>query len=78
MNFIDVKLDDPRWTPHERVILSHLFRTRQRYIAEGRKLEAHGMAKAIYVMANVIEALETQAAEKPLPDYDATKFQTLL
>jgi hypothetical protein len=56
MNFSEVKLDDPRWTDSERLVLDHLFRTRQRYINEHRKLEAHGMAKAIFVMANVLEA----------------------
>jgi hypothetical protein len=56
MNFADVKQDDPRWTPRERMVFMHLFRQRQRYIEERRKLEAHGMAKAIYCMANVLEA----------------------
>lgn len=40
---------------------------------ENRKLEAHGVAKAIYVMANVIEALE---AAKTIPD-DPSKFHPL-
>jgi hypothetical protein len=73
MNFADVKLDDPRWSPREKVVFTHLFRTRQRYINEHRPLEAHGCAKAIFVMANVLEALEAH-----IPDYKPTNFQDLL
>jgi hypothetical protein len=56
MNFSEVNVDDPRWTDRERLVFNHLFRTRQRYIDENRRLEAHGMSKAIFVMANVLEA----------------------
>lgn len=56
MNFEDIKADDPRWTAREQLVFTHLFRQRQRYIAEGRKLESHGIAKAAYVMANVLDA----------------------
>lgn len=56
MNFADIDPADLRWNEHERVIFIHLFRTAARYTAEGRKLEAHGVKKAIYVMANVLEA----------------------
>jgi hypothetical protein len=56
MNFSEVKIDDPRWTDRERLVFDHLFRTRQRYVDENRRLEAHGMSKAIFVMANVLEA----------------------
>lgn len=78
MNFTDVKPDDPRWTPRERVVFLHLFRTRQRYINEKRRLEAHGVSKAIYVMANVLEAFEKPPAADKLPDYKPTDFQDLL
>ena len=73
MNFVDIKMGDTRWTERERVIFGNLFRTRHRYMNENRKLEAHGVAKAIYVMANVIEALE---AAKTVPD-DPSKFHPL-
>jgi hypothetical protein len=56
MNFSDVKEDDPRWTPRERMVFMHLFRQRQRYINENRPQAAHGLSKAIYVMANVLDA----------------------
>jgi hypothetical protein len=68
MNFSDVKIDDPRWTERERLIIDHLFRTRQRYINEKRRLEAHGVAKSIYVMGNVMEAFDKQS--KPDPFYE--------
>jgi hypothetical protein len=74
VNFSDVKIDDPRWSETDRVVLTHLFRTRQRYINEHRRLEAHGMAKAIYVMANVLEAYRNPA----LPDSTPDPFRTLL
>lgn len=63
MNFADVKVDDPRWTPRERMVFMHLFNTRQRYINEHRKDTAHGISKAIFVMANVLEAF----AALPVP-----------
>lgn len=69
MNFADVDPEDPRWLESERYVLIHLFRTRQRYIDAKRRLEAHGVAKAIYVMANVLEALAKPATP--------TTFQTL-
>lgn len=72
MNFADVKPDDPRWTERERVVFTHLFRTADRYGAEGRRFEQHGVRKSIYVMANVLEALT------PLPDHKPTDFQDLL
>jgi uncharacterized FlgJ-related protein len=56
VNFSEVTLDDPRWTDRERLVLKHLFTTASRYASENRKLEHHGIKKAIYVMANVIVA----------------------
>ena len=80
MNFADVKEDDIRWTPRERMVFMHLFRQRQRYIDEKRRLEAHGMAKAIYVMANVLDAfsglpIPLRRTTDPLPP---DPFQELL
>jgi hypothetical protein len=73
MNFADVHPDDPRWTEKERTVLIHLLRTRQRYINEKRRLEAHGVAKAVYVMANVLEAFDRIPT-----DSKTDPFQSLL
>jgi len=84
MNFSDIHPDDPRWTDHERIVFVHLFRTADRYGAEGRRLEQHGVRKAIYVMANVLAALPTTPPLPPapvtpaLPSYKPTDFQDLL
>lgn len=68
MNFADVKPDDTRWTAREKLVFTHLFRTRQRYINEHRPLEAHGVAKSIYVMANVLEAVTAQKPPDPFQE----------
>jgi hypothetical protein len=75
VNFDEVKPYDQRWTPREQLVFVHLLRTRQRYLDEGRKQAAHGTAKSVYVMANVLLAFEAQHG---LPDSTPDPFRTLL
>lgn len=76
MNFSEIHIEDERWTERERVILDHLFRTVKRYGDEGRRLEQHGVKKAIYVFGNVMEAFDKMEKMTKMPK--PTDFQELL
>lgn len=70
MNFKDITSDDPRWSAKEKLVFDHLFRTRKRYFDERRQAEAYGVGKAIYIMANVLEACVESKSTLPAPFQD--------
>ncbi len=58
MKFEDITVEDRRWTPRERLFLRHMFRVFERYKVENRAENALGLAKAIWIMGNLLDALE--------------------
>jgi hypothetical protein len=85
MKFDDITPEDPRWTPREKLFLEHMFRELERYKNERRKNDAHGIAKAIWIMGRLLEAIDPKKptpapplVTRPMPEYKHTDFQELL
>jgi hypothetical protein len=65
MSRLDIPLDEPEFLPVEVAILHALMEKHEQYIAQGRDLEARGMARAAHIAWSMLkgEFLDTQPSE---------------
>lgn len=55
MSRIELSIDDPEFLPVETQILCALLDKHEQYEAQGRDLEARGMARAVHIVWNTLK-----------------------